>query len=320
MSNINRKYIITRLEGLGVDAGVLENYNEAHRYYHTLSHVIAVLEFFAAKDMLANDTLFLAAVFHDIIYNPRANDNEEQSAKLFKACFKGDEQLIHDVEKIILDTKTHNGKTALSKVFQDADLAIFDAAFEDLIIYENQIFKEFQFADWKLYKTERVKVLQQFNTNGKLDTLIGYINTFKPNIGVYAGSFNPFHKGHYNILQKAEQIFDKVIIAFGKNPDKNDKQWEIPQVLLNRQIESYEGLVTDFIEDLGYEVTLIRGLRNIDDFHYEEKQYRYMQDLKPNIKLVSIFSDIEFDHISSSGIKVLEKYNKHHEYLLYNVH
>lgn len=217
-----------------------------------------------------------------------------------------------------MGSESNKTSLALSKLFKEADLPKLDAPFEELIASENKAFKDFQFADWKLYKAERVKFLQELNTNGNLNVLIAYINAKEPNIGVYAGSFNPFHKGHYNILQKAEQVFDKAIIAFGKNPDKNDKQWDVPKILQQRQIEDYQGLVTDFIDSLGYDVTLIRGLRNIDDFHYEEKQYRYMQDLKPDIKLVSVFSDIEFDHISSSGIRVLEKYNKHHDYLLYD--
>lgn len=211
-----------------------------------------------------------------------------------------------------------NGNNSdLRTLFED-EAIVFKSTIVELMANEITLFKKLQTFDWKIYKQERVVFLVEKNTNGKLDSAIAFLNTYQPNIGVYAGSFNPFHKGHFNILQKAEQIFDKVIIAFGKNPDKNEKQWEIPEIIKNRQLDNYEGLVTDYIDGLGYEVTLIRGLRNIDDFHYEEKQYRYMRDLKPDIKLVSIFSDIEYDHISSSGIRILEKYNKHHDYLLYN--
>lgn len=301
---------------LGIAPSVLAAYYQPHRHYHTLQHIIEVLQYIEQKGKLANDVLFLAAIFHDVVYNPCENDNEEQSAALFLEMFKSDETTAHEVETIILDTKYHTPRTDLSAVFQQADLDVFDKPFEGLIAYENQIFKEFQFADWKLYQTERIKVLEKFNTNGKLDNLIIYMQTRQPNIGVYAGSFNPFHKGHYNILLKAEQIFDKVIIAFGKNLEKSNTQWPRPAQLQYRQVEEYGGLVTDFIQSLGYNATLVRGLRNADDFKYEMKQYRYMQDFMPQVKVVSIFSDAEYDHISSSSIRILEKYNSHQRYLL----
>jgi pantetheine-phosphate adenylyltransferase len=134
---------------------------------------------------------------------------------------------------------------------------------------------------------------------------------------VYPGSFNPFHKGHYNILQKAERIFDKVIIARGVNPGKDKTTYELPEVLRYRQIETYEGLLTEFINDLGYDVTTIRGLRNGSDLQYELNQYRYLQELGgKNISVTAIFCDMEFEHISSTGIRQLEKYGKAGEYLM----
>jgi pantetheine-phosphate adenylyltransferase len=145
-----------------------------------------------------------------------------------------------------------------------------------------------------------------------------FIAQFVPKIAVFPGSFNPFHKGHYNVLQKAEKIFDKVIIGFGNNPEKGiQRAFPIPALIKNRQIEHYQGLLTDFVNVIGGdEIIVIRGLRNSTDFQYEQNQYRYIQELMPQIKIVNIFCDKEFEHISSSGIRTLEKYNKHHDYLL----
>jgi len=117
-------------------------------------------------------------------------------------------------------------------------------------------------------------------------------------------------------LQKAEQIFDKVIIAFGKNPDKKNKNFNVPSTIKNRQVEYFDELLTDLIKSLNQDLVIIRGLRNTKDFLYEQKQYRYNQDLMPNIKVINVFCDKEFEHISSSGIRTLEKYNKHQNYLL----
>ena len=117
-------------------------------------------------------------------------------------------------------------------------------------------------------------------------------------------------------MKKAEKLFDKVIVAFGKNPDKSIRNWPIPQTIGNRQHTEYHGLLTDHIDSFGYDVTVVRGLRNSTDFQYEQNQYRYIQELKPDIKIINIFCDKEFEHISSSGIRTLEKYDKHKGYLL----
>ena len=59
-------------------------------------------------------------------------------------------------------------------------------------------------------------------------------------------------------------------------------------------------------EDEGFDVVLIRGLRNSDDFDYEYTQSRYMWDQNPNVKVVYIPCDPLYTHISSSGYKALE--------------
>lgn len=129
-------------------------------------------------------------------------------------------------------------------------------------------------------------------------------------IAIYPGSFNPFHKGHYNILMKAEQIFDKVIIARGINPEKPHSQTMLPDSIKAKHVMTYSGLLTDFINELTeYDsVTVIRGLRNAVDLQHEMNQYRFLQDLKPDIKLISIFCDKEYEHISSSAIRMLQGY------------
>ena len=156
--------------------------------------------------------------------------------------------------------------------------------YETFIDFENKIFKEYQFVDYKAYKSKRIQVLSDLGLVPA--ERLNYIKYRNPKIAVYAGSFNPFHKGHYNILKKAEQIFDKVIIARGINPEKNNMVIDLPLKIQNRQIETYDGLLTDFINNLGYDVTLIRGLRNSTDLQYELTQYRFLQDLDPNIKIV----------------------------------
>ncbi len=272
---------------------VIKRYQEPHRFYHTPEHLYDVYQQLQERDLADHNVLLLATAYHDVIYNPQSATNEEDSAAYFMQNYDGDPQLKQEVYDIILDTKTHQPRSELSAVFCDMDLNILRRPLNKLLLYEDQIFKEFQFADFSLYRDKRVEALLQLQTkvpNPDLEALITYVQHSQPQIAVYPGSFNPFHKGHYNILQKAEAIFDKVIIAKGSNPAKDESVFEVPAVLSNRQIAGYTGLLTDYVNSLGYPVTIIRGLRNSTDLQYELNQYRYLQDLSSqHLKIVSIF-------------------------------
>lgn len=180
--------------------------------------------------------------------------------------------------------------------------------------FEEMMFLHARWINYPKYKLQRLEMVEKM---GWGEACSAWIVERQPRIGVYAGSFNPFHLGHLNVLQKAEKVFDKVILAIGKNPDKKEtEEWPIPSTLASRQIEQYGGLLTDFIAGLGYPVTLIRGLRNSTDFHYEQNQFRYLCELLPEIQVVNIFCDKEFEHISSSGIRTLSRYGAHLTYLV----
>jgi len=93
-----------------------------------------------------------------------------------------------------------------------------NSTFAELLDLERNEFALHQHHDFLEYQKQRVAFLEKLSDNNSVKALCDYVKYNKPKIGVFAGSFNPFHKGHYNVLQKAEKLFDKVIIAFGKNP------------------------------------------------------------------------------------------------------
>lgn len=141
--------------------------------------------------------------------------------------------------------------------------------------------------------------------------------------GIYAGSFNPFHIGHQNILNKANLLFDKVVLAQGINPQKSKDYYPLQLIKLEGILkESYEGLLTDFIKDylednIDNDVTIIRGFRNLKDIKYQQEQDYWCKKLYPEFKSIYIECDEEFKHVSSSVIKMLEEYKQNiKQYLL----
>jgi pantetheine-phosphate adenylyltransferase len=132
-------------------------------------------------------------------------------------------------------------------------------------------------------------------------------------IAFFAGSFDPFTKGHLAVVKRAANIFDCIIIGIGVNVDKErrfDKElmkYAIESVLVNEKIENarvliYNGFTSNVALEEGANC-LIRGIRNYDDFIYEEKIT--MVNNKLGIDTVYIGAD-EFEDISST--KVIEKF------------
>lgn len=316
------KLIYGCLESYNINTDILKNYDEPHRFYHNYQHIRYMVDLAIKWGILTND-LLLAIIFHDIYYFPKAEHglNEKQSAELAFQLTNNE-----TIKNAILDTQTHEHfSSQLASDLCKLDLANLYGDFQTF--YENSynIFKEYQFVDFSIYKEKRIEVLKNYGVN---ETYIEAIKAFKPKIGLYAGSFNPFHKGHYDILQKAEQIFDKVIIARGVNPEKanvngklvptvNAGYYCLPLEISNhRQVITFDGLLVKLIDSLDYDMTVVRGLRNSTDLQYEMTQYQYSKDINPDIKMVSIFCDREFEHISSTSIKLLEKYGESNKYLL----
>lgn len=141
-------------------------------------------------------------------------------------------------------------------------------------------------------------------------------------VAIYPGSFNPMHKGHIDVIEKSLQVFDKVIVARGINPDKKYKAGYMIQSSQNFQlylktITSYlvsgnrvdgfvfQGLLKDFVDTIQPDA-IIKGLRNGQDFEYEKNQLYWNEDLGITIPTFYIISNRANCHISSSAIKSLE--------------
>lgn len=297
-------------------------WNEKHRHFHNEEHLSSIIEQIREKfepNYQYYDELILAAFFHDVIYDPQSHRNEVDSVDvLFE--FLGQNDFTTTIADIIFDTGNRPPhRSELSKIFWQFDNNILNSHFSELLRYENKIFKEYQVYDYSKYLEKRIDFLRKAYydfQNKDLLYLIDYLNNKEIKIGVYPGSFNPFHTGHLNILEKAEKIFDKVIIAYGLNPQKNnnitDLKSSIPKTICNRQIEFYNDLLPNFINKISGEnknITLIRGLRNEHDLSYESNQLQFIKEYDDNINVVYISCDKEYEHISSTSLKQLKDFD-----------
>ena len=113
-----------------------------------------------------------------------------------------------------------------------------------------------------------------------------------------------------DILKKSEKIFDKVIVAYGTNPDKEDREIVFPKTINYNQVDVHSSLLTDYVssvEDDHIDITVIRGLRNGHDLDYESNQLSFLKEIKPDIKVVYIPCNKKYEHVSSSAVRNLNK-------------
>lgn len=319
-------------------------YNSKGRYYHNMNHlddVLCCLEDYN-KSNLFNETeyqiLVMTAIYHDIIYNPKAKDNEEKSAQFINDC-SCSEDIKRQVYNLILFTKYQRApKNDLEEIFMSCDMNVFDKSFTEQLQFEKNIQKEYSWVPLDVYVKNRIKVLSHIREISdplnigdgiKTNKLIEYLENKKWNIGIYAGSFYPFHIGHYDILKQAENIFDKVIILQSNNgPKKTNFVWDqsVDEYVgpMNKIFEKYEvhtlsGLITTELEKFKHlgNVTLIRGLRNGSDLLYEQNYIQTLRDIDQNINVAYFLTKPENAHVSSSMIRELIKidYTKAIKYL-----
>ena len=135
---------------------------------------------------------------------------------------------------------------------------------------------------------------------------------------IYAGSFDPFTNGHYDIFKQANKLFDKVYLVFSDNPSKK-RNYDIKLMmcavdfyLQEQNIKKYKIILSNkLISDLAKELNatyLIRGLRNPNDYIYEENIAKINKELNPDLNTIYFRTNNEI--ISSTMVRELFKYSK----------
>ena len=130
-------------------------------------------------------------------------------------------------------------------------------------------------------------------------------------IAVFPGSFDPITVGHVDIVLRALNLFDEIIIAVGINSQKNSL-YSLEQRLefLNKvfgsnpkiKIEHFEGLTIHFCKERQAQY-IIRGIRNAADFEYEKTIAHLNGEMEPDIETILMLTKPNLGHISSTIVR-----------------
>jgi pantetheine-phosphate adenylyltransferase len=134
---------------------------------------------------------------------------------------------------------------------------------------------------------------------------------------LYPGTFDPITYGHIDIIQRACDLFDKIVVTVAINPTKTplfsiqeridfivESMKKYPQV----SVDSFDGLVVDHAKNIGA-IGIIRGLRAMSDFEYEFQMALMNRKLAKDINTVFLMPNEKYTYLNSSIIRNLASLN-----------
>jgi len=135
-------------------------------------------------------------------------------------------------------------------------------------------------------------------------------------VAIFPGSFDPFTKGHEDIVRRTLKLFDKVIVAIGYNSKKHKRYFDVDEMVLyieeafaNEPVEVivYDELTAKIAQRYDAQ-SLVRGLRNTTDFEYENSIAQINKYLNINLETIFLITSPELAPISSSIIREVHRY------------
>ena len=133
---------------------------------------------------------------------------------------------------------------------------------------------------------------------------------------VFAGSFDPVTTGHIDIVERAAAMFDELIVCIFHNVQKegcfplDDRirfLREATAHVPNARVDVFSGLLTDYMKRANARV-VVRGLRSVKDFEYEENHAAMVRHLMPESDTIFLLTRPDLTFVSSSGVRELIRF------------
>ena len=148
----------------------------------------------------------------------------------------------------------------------------------------------------------------------------------KPHIAVCPGSYDPITKGHIDIITRAAEIFDELIVSVVNASVRKDRALftaeervgfieHATRHLTNVRVDTFDVLVVDYARRVGASA-IVKGLRAISDFEYELEMNQLNRKQAPDIESLYLMASPQYSFLSSSGVKELATFGGNIEELV----
>lgn len=135
--------------------------------------------------------------------------------------------------------------------------------------------------------------------------------TLNPRVAVYTGTFDPVHLGHLDIISRGSQLYEKLIVGVGINPDKSplfsiEERVQLVEAVTkefgNVEVKPFTGLAVQFVRGLRAAI-MLRGIRTTSDMENEFAMSLMNLALDSGIETVFLMAKEEYSHVSSSLLR-----------------
>lgn len=128
---------------------------------------------------------------------------------------------------------------------------------------------------------------------------------------IYPGSFDPPTHGHLDLIERGSQIFDELVVAILRNPEKSPlfsvgerrrMLEELTSHLKNVRVDTFDGLTVDYAAKLKASAVL-RGIRALSDYEYELQMAMMNRKLRPDLETVFMMPAEQYSYLSSRLVR-----------------
>jgi len=134
--------------------------------------------------------------------------------------------------------------------------------------------------------------------------------------GIYPGTFDPITNGHLDLIRRWSVVFDRVVVAVARNPQKGPLYTAKERLTMAREavdgipgveVELFDELLIDFATKHDC-IAILRGLRAVSDFEYELQIALTNRQMRPEIETIFLAPSIKYIYLSSSIVKEIASY------------